>query len=89
MIDVKRGRLAYVQIGHGGFLGLGEEITPVPYEALSYDHERNAYRLNKTEAELGKIERFARGNEPTSIRTADLSKLYNDFGVQPYWQEKG
>lgn len=88
MIDAKQGRVAYVQVGHGGFLGLGEEITPVPFEALTYDHERNAYRLGKTEAELEKIQRFARAEEPTSVRRSDLNRLYEDFGVQPYWQEK-
>lgn len=88
IIDIDRGRIAYLQIGHGGFLGLGEEITPVPYEALSYDHERNAYRLGKSEAELEKIQSFARGDQPSWIKAADLSKLYKDFGVQPYWQEK-
>lgn len=88
IIDLDHGRIAYLQIGHGGFLGLGEEITPVPYEALSYDHERNAYRLAKSEAELEKIQSFARGEQRSWIKASDLGKLYKDFGVQPYWQEK-
>jgi sporulation protein YlmC with PRC-barrel domain len=88
IIDLDGGRIAYLQIGHGGFLGLGEEITPVPYEALSYDHERNAYRLGKSEAELEKIQSFARGDQPSWIKASDLGKLYKDFGVQPYWHEK-
>lgn len=88
MIDLDRGRLAYVQVGHGGFLGMGEEITPVPFEALSYDQERNGYRLGKSEAELEKVQSFARSDQPTSIKTSDLKKLYESFGVHPYWQEK-
>jgi sporulation protein YlmC with PRC-barrel domain len=88
MIDLDHGRLAYVQVAHGGFLGLGEEITPIPFGALSYDHERNAYRVARSESELQKVQRFARGDQPRSVQSSDLNKLYKDFGVQPYWQDK-
>lgn len=86
IVDRSHGRIAYVQVGHGGFLGLGEEIVPVPFEALSYDLDRNAYRVQKSKAELDKMESFARGEQPTEIESKDLNQLYKRFDLPPYDQ---
>ncbi|MDZ3836201.1 MAG: PRC-barrel domain-containing protein [Rhodospirillales bacterium] len=86
IIDRGHGRIAYVQVGHGGFLGLGEEIAPVPFEALSYDLDRNAYRLQKSKAELDEMETFARGEQPTKVEWKDLNRLYKQFDLPSYEQ---
>ncbi len=87
IIDTKRGQLAYVQVAHGGFLGLGEQVTPVPYEAMAYDHDRNAYVVGKTASELNDMQGFSADKNVNSVKLADLRTLYSNFGVKPYWQQ--
>lgn len=43
MIDQISGRVAYAVLSFGGFLGLGQKYHPVPWEAISYDVEREGY----------------------------------------------
>lgn len=43
MINKKFGRVSYVVISFGGFLGLGEELHPLPWETLDYSPELGGY----------------------------------------------
>ena len=42
MIDKKSGQVAYAVLSFGGFLGMGENVTPVPWQALDYDVDLDA-----------------------------------------------
>jgi len=46
MIDKRSGKVAYVVMSFGGFLGLGESRRPVPWEALRYNEKLDAYELD-------------------------------------------
>ncbi len=46
MIDKLSGRVAYVVISFGGFLGLGEEYRTLPWSVLTFDPEADAYILD-------------------------------------------
>src|SRR4051812_44447801 len=39
MIDKTSGRVSYVVLGFGGFLGVGNDHYPLPWESLKYDTE--------------------------------------------------
>ena len=43
MIDKQSGHVAYAVMNFGGFLGMGEEAHPVPWNALRYDTDRGGY----------------------------------------------
>ena len=40
--------LAYAVLSFGGFLGMGENVTPVPWQALDYDVGVDAYVIDLT-----------------------------------------
>ena len=44
-IGRRTGQVEYAVLSFGGFLGLGQSYHPVPFAALSYDDERNAYLI--------------------------------------------
>ena len=39
MLDPQRGRIAYVVVAHGGFMGIGERLHAIPWRALRIDGE--------------------------------------------------
>jgi sporulation protein YlmC with PRC-barrel domain len=87
MIDVNRGHVAYITVSHGGFLGMDENLYVIPIEALSLSPYRNSYRLT-VDAQILDHEpalHVERGALPSRISSAQLTSLYQRFGVQPYW----
>lgn len=46
MINKRSGQVAYAVMSFGGFLGIGEERRAVPWNALRYNVELDAYELN-------------------------------------------
>ena len=52
MIEKVSGRVVYVVMSFGGFLGLGHSHYPIPWSALKYDTAIGGYRTGITEAQL-------------------------------------
>jgi PRC-barrel domain len=52
MIDKTSGRVSYAVLGFGGFLGIGEEHYPLPWQSLKYDTGLGGYVTGVTESQL-------------------------------------
>jgi hypothetical protein len=52
MIDKVSGRVSYAVLGFGGFLGLGNDHYPLPWQSLKYDTRLGGYRTGVTENQL-------------------------------------
>src|SRR3954471_22214388 len=52
MIDKMSGRVSYAVLGFGGFLGLGNDHYPLPWQSLKYDTRLGGYRTGITENQL-------------------------------------
>ena len=46
MIDLEKGRIAYAVLSFGGFLGLGDKLFALPWEALNISPEGDVFILN-------------------------------------------
>ena len=44
MIDKISGRVSYAVLGFGGFLGIGNDHYPLPWQSLKYDTQLGGYR---------------------------------------------
>src|SRR5712675_3034183 len=60
MIDKISGKVAYAVVSFGGFLGMGEDYFPLPWNALKYDTRLDGYRTNITESQLKGAPRYSR-----------------------------
>jgi len=58
MIDKVSGRVSYAVLGFGGFLGLGNDHYPLPWQSLKYDTELGGYRTGITESQLRGAPKF-------------------------------
>src|ERR1700740_2328977 len=52
MIDKISGKVAYAVISFGGFLGIGEDYSPMPWPTLKYDTRLDGYRVAVTVDQL-------------------------------------
>ena len=68
------GRLKYAILSHGGFLGIGDVLIPIPFEALTTGGEKGTAVLDIDKQTLEKTLSFE-------------SKAWPDF-TAPEWEEK-
>src|SRR6202023_4038566 len=52
MIDKTSGKVSYAVLSFGGFLGIGDEHYPLPWQSLKYDTRLGGYRTGITEDQL-------------------------------------
>jgi len=45
MLDVQRGRIAYAVLSFGGFLGMGNKLFAIPWQALTLDTDDKQFVL--------------------------------------------
>ena len=82
MIDKMSGKVSYAVVSFGGFLGMGEDYYPMPWNSLKYDTNLGGYRTAVTEASLKGAPHFS----PTSDwEWADASK---NEGVSEYYSKQ-
>jgi sporulation protein YlmC with PRC-barrel domain len=84
MIDLDSGRIAYAALSFGGFLGMSDKLFAVPWQALSPIANGQTFVLAVPREVLEKAEGFDRDKCPTTLE--ELSRTYNYYGYQPYWQ---
>ncbi len=83
LIEKRGGRVAYAVLSFGGFLGLGQDHYPLPWEKLRYDEELDGYRVDVTKQQIEEAPRFA--NEEDSWYRDNGRKVYDYYGVPPFW----
>ncbi len=52
MIERVSGRVAYAVMSFGGFLGMGKDFYPVPWNSLKYDTTLDGYRTDITREQV-------------------------------------
>ena len=58
MIDIPTGRLAYAVISFGGFLGIGDKLFAVPWQALAWNERSREFIMHVDRAELERAPGF-------------------------------
>lgn len=52
MLDMRSGRVSYAVLSFGGFLGMGQKLFAVPWEALELDTSEKRFVLNVEKGRL-------------------------------------
>jgi sporulation protein YlmC with PRC-barrel domain len=88
MIDVNSGQIAYAVLSFGGFLGLGEKLFAIPWQALTLDAKHHAFILNVDKEKLENAPGFDNDNWPETTEADDtwLAGVYDYYGYGPYWR---
>jgi PRC-barrel domain len=62
MIDKMSGRVSYAVLSFGGFLGIGDDHYPLPWQSLKYDTNLGGYRTGITETQLKGAPKYSNDN---------------------------
>lgn len=88
MMDTASGRIAYVVLAYGGFLGMGGKFFAIPWEALMRRSNDEEYIPDLDEEVLKNAPGFDKDHWPTTVDTTWLSSVYTHYGYTPYWTEE-
>jgi hypothetical protein len=58
MIDKISGKVAYAVMSFGGFLGIGQDYYPLPWNLLTYNPRLEGYEVNVGETELKRAPKY-------------------------------
>lgn len=64
MVGKRNGKVEYAVLTAGGFLGLGAEYRPVPWDALAYDTGKGGYVLKFDSGRLKESPSYTDEREP-------------------------
>ena len=81
MIDKASGRVSYAVLGFGGFLGLGNDHYPLPWQSLKYDTALGGYRTGITESQLRGAPKYRKDTEWNWSDTSRNRALNDYYGV--------
>lgn len=87
VLDWEHGRVAYVVIAQGGFLGIGTRWLPVPLSTLRWEPGKKRFVLTGSEGALEQMKALDASRTPRRVRYADLAELYGRWEATPYWQD--
>lgn len=87
MIDLDGGLIAYAVLSFGGFLGLGDKLFAIPWEALTVDTDNHTLILDVDKEVLKSAPGFDKDNWPDNAKyeAGWLLGVYEYYGYAPYW----
>lgn len=91
-IDSTNARIAYFVVSTGGFLGLGDKMHAIPWEAIKVSPGAAGTKSNEdklivslTKERLMKAPEFKKEDWAQMSDRAWLTDLYGYYGYRPYW----
>jgi hypothetical protein len=86
MIDLPSGRVAYVVLSFGGFLGIGDKLFAVPWSALRVDEGEHEFILDVDRKTLENAPGFDKDNWPDMADATFGTSVHQHYGRTPYWE---
>ncbi len=85
MIDLDGGRVSYAVLSFGGFLGLGDKLFAIPWEAFTLDPEEEVFVLDVNKETLENAPGFDEDDWPEHPTHEWMVEVYEYYGYTPYW----
>jgi sporulation protein YlmC with PRC-barrel domain len=82
MLEMSSGKVAYAVLSFGGFLGLGEKLFAVPWNALKLDTVNKRFMLNVEKDRLKNAPGFDKDDWPDMNDQSWASGIYSFYGTQ-------
>src|ERR1700754_3232446 len=81
MIDKISGRVSYAVLSFGGFLGVGDEHYPLPWQSLKYDTNLGGYRTGITQRQLEGAPKYGNDNSWDWADSSRISAVNSYYGI--------
>ena len=83
MLDMQTGQVAYAVLAFGGFLGLGEKLFAVPWQALHLDTANKRMVLNVEKERLKSAPGFDKHSWPDMSDVSWANGIHSFYGTDP------
>lgn len=84
MLDMRSGQVGYAVLSCGGFLGMGEKLFAVPWNALTLDTKNKRFVLNVEKDRLKDAPGFDKDKWPNMADQAWVKTIHAYYGTKPY-----
>ena len=84
MINMNTGRVSYAVLSFGGFLGMGEKLFAVPWEALKLDTANKRFELDVNKERLENAPGFDKNKWPDMADKSWEEGIHAYYGTKPY-----
>lgn len=85
-LTIDQNRITFAVLSHGGIVGVGEKLIPVPISALSFKYEKTVL-LDISKNKLLTAPSFEKSQRPDFSNRQWTEDTYRFYGAQPYWKE--
>jgi PRC-barrel domain len=86
MIDMREGHIAYVLLGTGGILGVGERVRAVPWTAMTVEPIERVVVLDVDREKLHNAPPLEEGVWEETASRKWLAGVYAYYRARPYWE---
>ena len=83
MLDMRSGQVAYAVLAFGGFLGMGEKLFAVPWQALHLDTVNKRFVLNVDKDRLKNAPGFDPDAWPDMSDVGWANQIHTFYGTDP------
>ena len=83
MLDMNTGQVAYAVLAFGGFLGMGEKLFAVPWQALHLDTANHRFVLNVEKERLKSAPGFNKDAWPDMSDMTWANQIHTFYGTDP------
>jgi sporulation protein YlmC with PRC-barrel domain len=87
MLDTRSGRVVYAVLSFGGFLGMGEKLFAVPWNALTLDPINKRFILNVEKDRLKTAPGFNKENWPNMADQTWNNEIHSYYGTTQEFDE--
>ena len=84
MLDMRTGRVSYAVLSFGGFLGMGDKLFAVPWNALVLDTVNKRFTLNVDKDKLESAPGFDQDKWPNMANPTWAQGIHAYYGTTPY-----
>lgn len=84
MLDMNNGRIAYAVLSFGGFLGMGDKLFAVPWNALALDTENKRFILDVEKDRLESAPGFDKDDWPDMADPTWQNQIHSYYGTKSY-----
>ena len=81
MLDTSTGKVCYAVLSYGGFLGMGEKLFAVPWDALKLDTINKRFVLNVDSEKLESAPGFDKDNWPNMADEQWADGIHSFYGT--------
>jgi sporulation protein YlmC with PRC-barrel domain len=81
MLHKVDGKVAYVVLTYGGFMGMGNKLFAIPWNVFSYDASKDCLRLSLSEEKLKNSPGFDKDNWPDMSNHTWNSSIHSYYGI--------